>query len=288
MTSIRIRHREIIYRLLRFTQTGDWSLVIAWDRQSQENPQHHRFSSHDATPEAVVPPNTQKKLTYHTSGQVNYHGWVQSPPRYHEPPHAITRTQLLIGVSLASATRLTPLDAPPNINDSIIELSDDMGDARFTFGLFAAPTSFESPPNLFFRLDYDVFSILCLSIAPPHIPHELENHNIYFAPEGPLQSRAINNLDVAMLAYHQARVGHSELGVYPPNGEGIYHLLPAVVMRAIPRVNITFSEPEYRIEVIHDRARPMLIPFKIFRGEQRIVNEDLRGLIVRIELDAEL
>lgn len=116
----------------------------------------------------------------------------------------------------------------------------------------------------------------------------LERHNIYFAPEGPLRSRAIEDLDTAMLSYHQARIGHTELSVYPPNGDGVYHLLPSVVMRAVPQVSITFSELGYRIEVIQERARPMLIPFRIFRGEQRITRGDLRGLITSIELGAEL
>lgn len=288
MTAIRIRHRGIVYRLFRFSQTGDWSLVIAWDRQQLVDPQHQRFSSDNPTPVQVAPPIAQKRLTYHTSGQVNYHGWIQSPPRYHEPPHAITRPQLLIGVSLAGATRLTRLAQEKMDNSCIVDLADAVGDARFTLGLIAAPISLESPPNTIFRLDYDVFSIVCITMPPPCIPSELVHHNIYFAPDGPLPSRAIDNLDVAMLAYHQARIGHRELGIYPPNGEGVYHLLPSVVMRAVPKVHVSFSEPGYRIEIVQERVRPMLIPFRIFHGKQRITNGDLRNLIVGVELDAEL
>src|SRR6056297_49005 len=280
MTAIRIRHRGVVYRLLRFAQTKDWSLVIAWDRQPLDDPQRHKFSSDDAIPLKVDPPIGQKKLTYHTSGQVNYHGWVECPPRYHEPPHGLTKPQLLIGVSLAESARLTPLESEKGKNHIIVDLADEVGDARFTFGLVAAPIAFESPPNIVFRLDYDVFSIVCISMPPPQIPSGLEHHNIYFAPEGSLSSRAIENLDVAMLAYHQARVGHRELGIYPPNGEGVYHLFPSVVMREVPKVNVTFSDPSYHVEVDQERARPMLIPFRIFRGEQRITRGDLRGLIV--------
>ena len=135
-------------------------------------------------------------------------------------------------------------------NGRIVDLADAVGDARFTLGLVAAPITFESPQNTIFRLDYDVFSIVCKSMPPPHTPSELVHHNIYFAPDGPLSARAIDNLDVAMLAYHQARIGHSELGIYPPNGEGVYHLLPSVVMRAVPRVSFSFSEPGYRVEIV--------------------------------------
>lgn len=289
MTAIRLRHRGVVYRLLSFAQTSDWSLVIAWDRPSRVDPQHHRFCSDDPIPAPVTPPSGSKRLTYHISGQVNYHGWVQSPPRYHEPPHSLTKPQLLICVSVPAAISLTPLDPPKKATQSeVIDLGDEVGDARFTFGLFAAPSSCESPPNILFRLDYDVFSIVCVSMPPPHIPVEIENHNIYLAPEGPLQSRAIQNLDDAMLAYHQTRVGHNELGIYPPNGDGVYHLLPSVVMRTTPNVHVTFSEPGYRIEIISERARPMLIPFRIYRGQQRIACGDLRPLIARVELEAEL
>lgn len=288
MTAIRLRHRGIVYRLLRFAQTADWSLVIAWDRHSLDEPESHRFTSAEKVPERVTSPTDPKRLTYHTSGQVNYHGWVQCPLRYHAPLQALVGPELLIGVSVAEIGGLTPLGTGTKKNDTVIELADDVGDTRFTFGLLAAPLTFDSPPNLIFRLDYDVFSIVCVSIPPPEIPIGLERHNIYFAPEGPLRSRAIQNLDSAMLAYHQARIGNSGLGIYPPNGEGVYHLLPSVVMRAIPSVKIAFVDPDYRIEIIEERARPMLIPFHIFRGTERITRGDLRSMIVGVELSAEL
>lgn len=288
MTAVRVLHRGVTYRLLRFTQASDWSLVIIWDRWSQEDPQYHRFSSASPTPVAGTPSTDQKRLTYHPTGQVNYHGWVQIPPQFHQPLHAATQPQLLIGVSVAAATSLTSLISGVKSRDIVVNLTDDVGDMRFSFGLVVAPHTFESPPNTIFRLDYDVFSIVCVTLPPPHVPSGLERHNIYFAPEGPLRSRAIKDLDVAMLSYHQTRVGHTELGIYPPNGDGVYHLLSSVVMRAVPQVNITFIEPGYRIEIVHERARPMLIPFRIFRGEQRITEGDLRSLITSIELDAEL
>ena len=288
MTAIRFRHRGTVYRLLRFKQTGDWSLVIVWDRRSPHDPKHYRFSSKDPTPVACDPPTADKRLTYHTTGQVNYHGWVQTPPRFIEPPHALTQPHLLIAVSLAHATKLIPLDANEIRDQVIVDLADDVGDARFTFGILAGQLGFENPPNTLFRLDYDVFSIICVTLPPPYIPNTLEHHNVYLAPEGPLYSRAIADIDVARLAYHQARIGHSELGIYPPDGDGVYCLFTSVLMRAVPDLRITFSEPGYRIEVIRERARPMFVPFRIFRGEQRITRGDLRSLIMGVEVDSEL
>ena len=287
MTAVRIRHRGVIYRLLRLTQSSDWSLMIVWDRQSPDDAQNYRFSSDEPIPVAEAPSGDQKRLTYHPTGQVNYHGWVRTGPRYHEALQAITQPQLLIIVSVAAITKLTALKSVGS-DDVIVDIEDQVGEERFTFGIVAAPLAYESPPNALFCLKYDVFSIVCVTMPPPDIPLGLEQHNIYCAPEGRLSSRAINDPDRAMLAYHQARIGHTELGIYPPNGDGVYHLLPRVIMRAIPQVTISFSEPGYRIEVVHERARPMLIPFRIFQGNKRIVRGDLRELIASIELSAEL
>jgi hypothetical protein len=288
MTAIRMRHRGIVYRLLSFKQTSDWSLVIAWNRPSPLDPKHHRFSSDDPTPIACDPPTADKRLTYHITGQVNYHGWVHTPPRFIEPPHALTQRHLLIAVSLVHATTLMPLVAKKRRDEVIVDLADDIGDARFTFGILAGQLGFENPPNTLFRLDYDLFSIICVTMPPPYIPNTLEHHNVYMAPEGPLSSRAIEDIDVAMLAYHQARIGHSGLGVYPPDGDGVYSLFTSVLMRAVPNLRITFSEPGYHIEVIRERARPMFVPFRIFRGDQRITRGDLRTIITAIEVESEL
>jgi hypothetical protein len=72
------------------------------------------------------------------------------------------------------------------------------------------------------------------------------------------------------------------------NGEGVYSLFTSVETRVVPRVKIRFADPELRIEVLQDRARPMMIPFRIFRGHHRVVKADLRGEIESIEFDAEL
>ena len=119
------------------------------------------------------------------------------------------------------------------------------------------------------------------------MPSEVRDHFLHLAPSGPLTSRAMQP-DAAMLAYHQKRVGNRGLWVYPPNGEGVYTLMTSVVMRRVPKVAIEFSDPRYRIEVINERARPMSIPFSIFRDNQRVTQGDLRGLITEITLDAQL
>jgi hypothetical protein len=115
----------------------------------------------------------------------------------------------------------------------------------------------------------------------------LDQHFQHIAPDGPHNGRQLTK-NLAMLAYHQERMNQREIFIYPPNGEGVYSLFTSVETRVVPRVKIRFADPELRIEVLQDRARPMMIPFRIFRGHHRVVKADLRGEIESIELDAEL
>jgi hypothetical protein len=283
---IRLQHGEQNYRLFGIEQSGDWSIVITWDRVRTRDT-IHRYSSRSPEVSAHRTPEDAMRLIYHTSGQVNYHGWVAVEPLFYDPLAMISEPRLVITVSIPEAARLDKLDKKPSDSDVILQIAKEIGIARFTLGVAFFPRNHESPPNALLRLDYDIFSVVLIRLPDPPVPAGLDQHFHHIAPDGPHNGRQLTK-NLAMLAYHQERVNQREIFIYPPNGEGVYSLFASVEMRVVPRVKIRFADPELRIEVLQDRARPMMIPFRIFRGHQRVVKADLRGEIESIELDAEL
>ncbi len=283
---LRLRHREKLYRFLGIEQAGDWSIVITWDRRRNGTSIQH-WSPHSTEILESNAGDEPMRLTYHTSGQVNFHGWVKRSPAYFEPLSMLAEARIVIAFSIPEASRLDRLEKALGSSEPVLDLLDEIGDERFTVGVAFCPRDLASPPNVMMRIDYDVFSILLLRIPDFRFPPTLAEHFHHVAAEGVFAGRPVGK-DAAMLAYHQKRVGASSLGIYPPNGEGVYTLFTSVEMRVVPQVTIIFSDTALRVEVLWDRARPMMIPFRVFRGNQRITKADLRDQIVSIELNAEL
>ena len=282
--ALRIRYKGAVYKVLRFEQTGDWSLVVIWDRKRREEQAMHTFSSAAPEPIETPVPEDPMRATYHTTGQVNYHGWVSAKPSYFERLHELSSPNMFIAVSIPAIDRL---DLAGDQNALAVDIADDLGSDRITLGVFVAPLGTETPPNALVRLDYDLFCAVVVTLPSPEIPNGLEQHFLHMAPAG-LKDRRDSSPNEAMLAYHQRRVDGGALGVYPPNGEGVYTLFTSVMMAKVPQLKITFSDPKLRIEVDTERAKPMMVPFSIYSGTNRVTKGDLRHLISSIELCARL
>lgn len=287
-----LRQAGQLYSFLRIDQSNDGSMYFAIVRKGEQTAGALKWD-HDAR--AFVADfedkNGDRKVSYHTSGRVNYHAVVSRPPAFFEPLHNITRRNPLLLVSIPRVTRLDEAIGS-NSSDEIAVAVVDIPDAqldRLTFEVLVAPRS-ESVEGLnpVIKLDYALFCVIVRTVPfPLCLPGSMSEHFVYAALMGDDAGARAETKAEAEIAYHQRLAGGRRLLVFPANGEGVYTLYPSVVMRSTPRVMITFFKDGYSAQVLAD-SKPHRIKFKI-RGPGGLVKDrDLRAIIQEIELDARM
>ena len=301
---IAFRQGEFVYRFMTIEQHNDGSIYLAVDRDEDHGRGAMTLSSEGRWVETgELSDATQRRVSYHTTGRVNYHGPSGGPPRFFEPLHDVTARNAFLAVSIPRASRLSRATQPASTGSENVAVQIEVPAGfheRFAVALAIVPRSdvCDDLPVLA-RLDYEIFSLI---VASDNLAHMVQppspDHFVYVATPGSFGAQAIGKL-AAELAYHQVRhrtVGTldgeastaiGELLVIGPDGEGVYTLYPAVVMRVAPSLNIRFSRPDLTAEVV-EGARPNRVRFRV-RGKSGYIRDlDLRPLVSRIELHAEL
>ena len=233
-----------------------------------------------------------RRVSYHTSGRVNYGSVVTSSPKFFEPLFDITQRNHFLLISIPCVERLELGSG----SSSSVDGEDETGfwdipssvSGRITFGLVIAPLDDDGgdmSPHV--RLGYDTFAVfITLASLPVPVTEELKQHFIYGAPDG-LRSNQFCGRFEAELAYHQARTGQTEVIIYGPDDRGVYTLYPSRVMRVQPDITVEFAEPGLLTEVI-EGSRANRVRFRIRGPGGYITNRDLRPLIRSIILNAEI
>lgn len=289
---IYLKHNDKHFRFLRFVQEGDGSLYVfvVRDREQRRGAMKWDQDQLEFVPNPE-PADGPRRISYHTSGRVNYRPVVSSPPRFFEPLFDVTRRNHFFFVSIPSVLQLDPVPELPRpggtISQGILVIPPSVT-GRLCFQIIVAPSDDQGRDMAtYLRLGYDTFSVFIELIALPFsIPDSMENHFLYGASSGLRDAQFCGRFE-AELAYHKSRTGEADMIVYGPDNQGVYTLYASVVMRIKPKLRIEFAKPDLRVEVV-DGSRANRIRFRI-RGKGGYVTEpDLRPLIQSIELDAEL
>lgn len=289
---IYVRQNGITYKFLRIAQQSEGSIYITVLRDEEHGDGAMRWDRENGcfVPDPSATPG-HRRVSYHVSGRVNYHSLVSSPPLFFEPLFDITQHNHFLLISVPHISRLSAAETEPaedsQVPAAVIDL-DATVTGRVTFELTVASLDDDCQElHPYLRLGYDTFAFfLCLATLPLPIPDEMAQHFIYAAPRGLLKTQFCGRFE-AELAYHQKRNGPGII-IYGPDERGVYTLYPSVVMRVTPHAIFHFSDPTLVAEVVGKESRPNKIRFRIRGPGGYITDQDLRPLIRRIELDAEL
>lgn len=268
-----------LYKFVSIWQGNDFSLYVAFDVPRRPNAvDAFRLVNQDDAAEKM---ETARRLAYHTTGRVNYHGLLPIKPRYFEPLSDVTRRNTVFAIEVSDFARLEPLEPRELTDTDRVMRCNDVDAVCFALSIIPTTEALEEGAP-FFRMDFERFSAALHAIAPP--VHVGQSGVHAFAPQS--SGHQTLSKEEAELAYVQG--GARELIVSGPNGQGTYTLYPAVIMRTTPRVTMEFTRPDLRLEVDYERSRAHKVFFRLVDKHGLVRQADLRGLIAGIELDAEL
>lgn len=231
-----------------------------------------------------------KRITIHQSGRVNYH---ENGSSIFIAP--LTQTIQPFPIYFYRVPALDKLDVHDEYiaeEDAIFDLSD-LPEESVSFSVFIGPMGF-TPQGRAIKLEYEAegysFTVQHEPVTPD-VQQGLNEHFITKAPVEGLFPQQQMAEDQAMISYHQALTGTSDIILRSPNGEGVFRMIFAVPMRIAPRFKIELADSELHVsdqDVQRDgRSDKVMLKFKVRnRKTKQIIRQAVE--IKSIELDAEL
>lgn len=288
--SLLIHYKNEHYKLLNYKfMLKDGSLVFTFPRKGNSALRWNWMCPINNTsepPEVIeinVPKRKGHKITYHTSGQINYD---YSRKIYSEPLFDIKKFFPFTYYSIPSIELL--YKETPKQDSVTIDLGDNI-DTRITFTLGISPWN-EVLPHTFYNLNIRYEGLFALHLiitadTPFTIPKEFEeSHFVFGFPNMGLCERIYCSPNNALTAFHQKFNRIQDVIIYTPNSEGIYRLIYATEMRVPPQIEIEFEEDGYMLEIVCKTKA-----YALFRVKDKYGNRIKREVKIKsITLDAEL
>jgi hypothetical protein len=249
MKGILLRKDGRLYRFLKFDfqDQSDGSFYLVFDRKPRDE-NMFVWSSTSCLPVEVETGLEKFKISYHTTGRVNFHGH-SGAPIFCEPIFAITSEQPLCVISIPSVEKLLTKD--------IVEASDfvlDVGpeaEGRISFSIRIAPNLFV-PKDSGIAIEYASWFKILIGIVPllSSIPEGFDDHFVSIATQaGPYASQVLSVAN-ATIAFHQKAQGTvGQVAYFEPN-EGVYRLIFTVEKRGVPKVTIQFVDSSIQAEIV--------------------------------------
>ena len=269
---VQLRHSEKVYRLLsvELNPGSDGSLHVIMVRDGvTESSVTVKVEDQSVS---VSPPRTSRRgfrLTYHPTGQVNFH-YIVGASIFMEPIFHIRRCEALIDFSVPDVDRLD-IARQTGDEDTVIEVPR----GRLDFALAIAPWDAPQPQSnsiLWAWTWQPLFSLWLLQAPPP--PQQLlnaqPNHFLYVPRQSGLFPSLCIGMGEAMVSFHQALHEVRSDILYYPDGEGVCRIVYVVPMRIAPSVEVRFRDPTLSAEII-----------KLTTTEQRYRVRDGKGRLVR-------
>jgi hypothetical protein len=257
MRNILIRHQDRKFKFLNweFRDNSDGSLYIVFDRVGK-GPGITWSSRTGNVPVEYEKDDQKFKISYHASGQVNFHKIAGSRKSiFAEPIYAITRKQILSFISIPALTSLDPADEEAEA-DVVCEWTANPTE-RVTFWIELAPPSVENPfepRNLpLVGVSYDRWFTILVSLGPSPfpIPEGVPDQGIIKTVPDQNFVTELVTMEQAVINFHQARSGvrHEGITSFEPQ-EGVYRIVFAVPMRIPPQLTVEFYDNDLSFEVI--------------------------------------
>ncbi|QPJ64317.1 MAG: hypothetical protein G3M78_02455 [Candidatus Nitrohelix vancouverensis] len=256
MPRILIRYNNQIFKFLRikFETQRDGSLIVIFDREIK-NPELWSWSTEpDSNPLLVGESLDKFRISYHTSGRINFHG-SSAKPIFSEPIFEITKPQTLTWISIPSFESFTPLTEELT-DDTVMEMPSDLND-RITFNLVIVPYSFIFDKSPIIMVTYHKWFSIALfkDVLPTEIKNGFQDRFITAVPgNGVYGSQQIAG-DKALIKFHQ-KLNDTQGAIYywEPN-QGIYRLIFKSQMRIKPKLKVEFLDPNIKAEIVPSNSR---------------------------------
>lgn len=193
------------------------------------------------------------KITYHTSGQINY----DSKNRiFSEPLFQITKPFYFASYSVPCIEKL---DEGVVRDDSIpINIGEPIP-RRVTFTLCITPWNTMLPENFVsLNIRYNTLFALHLIIENGKIPipnPEIEKGFIFGYPMNGFLKRIFCSPEIALIEFHKNWNGVPSFVIYSPTDEGNYRLIFNNEMARPPNIYIEFDNEGYKAEIVKNDSK---------------------------------
>ena len=287
MYKVFIRYRDEFYRFLNFEfrDHADGSLYIVFDRESRGAQRIDWNPLSGVRNDAILNSNEKFRISYHTTGKVNFHG-TKAPPLFGEPVYSITRPQALACISVPEPASLTPA-AERDVAFHTVDLPTE-AEGRLTVHLAIMPPGVNPGPGSLAVVSFEGwFGIAVLLVPLPiEIPPDMALHTIKIAASHGRYTSTCVGRDEALIAFHRKHAGlpqHSMVTSWQPR-TGVYRIIHSLPMRLPPRPTIRFKTPG--LEACVDRVTCSETCFRV-RGPGGFIKSHPEP-ITSVELSAEL
>jgi len=250
------------------------------------NDNYYRFLSiiphiNDGSIIICIKTSQNVRINYHATGQVNYHGFNEGE-KFHLPLSELTSPIELVSIEVPSIEVFDHIK-PEKLQDFERESSFNIGFKKnIKVGVFIRPTNILGALNENFL--FTIGNIYSVAVVIGESATLFKDLN-FKVPKSTFTTMQMP-IDEAIVRFHQKSTGKKTLIIYPPNGESVVKIFPAVPMRIVPRVKLEFGTPEYTYSVIEEQSKNYRVAIKMRgKGGRKL---DQLPPIKMIELDAEL
>jgi hypothetical protein len=193
------------------------------------------------------------KITYHTSGQINYDYKYSI---FSEPLFQITKPFIIASYSVPCIEKL---DEGIVREDSIKINVGDPIPTRVTFTLCISPWNAMLPENISsLNIRYNTLFALHLVIENGKLPipnPEMEQGFIFVRPRSGLLERKFCSPDIALIEFHKKWNGVPNFVIYSPTNDGNYRLIFNNEMARPPNIYIEFYEDGFKAEIVENSSK---------------------------------
>lgn len=300
-----LKEKDTVYYFLKFIQNKDGSIECAFPyltesdkRISQKVVLEPNEGMPQMNPRVIhIEPRKDSGenntyITYHTTGQVNYHNMSFSP-MYMEPLYNVERVNPFFIMSFCMMDKFTMVDEKTEIKGVILDITEQCK-RRKNVIVSIAPCSEQPYENKQSSISFaygDMFRIILEFLDDEYSfgfskIYEVEDC-VKIQPNTGLFEKTIDSKNQAFIKYQQKLYQTNEAIILPPNGEGILQVIFTVEMRRKPWIKICFSNKDYEARLVEKNEAT--VKFKVFdRKKNRFIKRAEEIRIVEMIMDAEI
>ena len=270
------------YKFIRFWRGSDGSFYVEFNRLHRPLPQQQfkfniyfedgRFTSRITEKIDMKTRTDPIRVSYHTTGTVNYHG-LERNTIYLEELTNITRENTFFMISIPSISSLDKESEPLNSQSQVIPI-ENISDQRINIYLSILPPKLSEPEKidgLLMACDFQLATFVVVGDYDgrtfnfgEQVP---ERTFLFQSPhEGHYSSPALSEND-AFLRYKKIIYQTDEAIILEPNGEGALRMIFIVEMRIPPFVKVEFENSDHIIKSV--RRSKVDIWFEVYDSRKK-------------------
>lgn len=261
----------------------------------KQNGKHYKFfSTYTSSDGSIVItfPGKSRRITYHTSGKINFHGFdFPEDYAFGEPLSEITTILMFFTVSIPSISRLPIYEGEPAKDDSVWEMPADLG-GRSQFSFKILPSTADKPEIKTVRLTYSDMFLVDVSLNEVNVSDVEDDLFIFIKPvKGTLPALKYPK-DHAQILYQQKLYKTNDMIILRPDGEGYCKVYFSVPMLKPPILTVHLQDESLLIEEDVETKTNCILRFRVFKVTDMEKKNPLKNpsdiKIMGVELEARL